>query len=180
MHFSTVAAALLFSGLLIGSVASSSPLASFVDLPSVVLVFGSTFALSAMAFGPQALGSALLHPVGLASSERVQSVWVFAGASALGSGMLGSLVGLVQMLQTLDDPTQIGAGVAVALLSALYGGGLGLGCLAVGLSNSEHQAAESRLGVALGAFLGVLLWSGAGLSAALLAFASLTVMATGL
>lgn len=36
-------------------------------------------------------------------------------------GMIGTLIGLVQMLRTLDDPSQIGVGMAVALLTTLYG-----------------------------------------------------------
>jgi len=36
-------------------------------------------------------------------------------------GMIGTLVGLVSMLATLDDPSTIGAGMAVALLTTLYG-----------------------------------------------------------
>lgn len=36
-------------------------------------------------------------------------------------GMIGTLMGLVQMLRNLDDPSQIGAGMAVALLTTFYG-----------------------------------------------------------
>ena len=35
--------------------------------------------------------------------------------------MLGTLIGLVQMLQQLDDPTAIGPAMAVALLTLFYG-----------------------------------------------------------
>ena len=43
------------------------------------------------------------------------------GAAAPAFGMIGTLVGLVQMLGTLDDPSKIGGGMAVALLTTLYG-----------------------------------------------------------
>ena len=36
-------------------------------------------------------------------------------------GMIGTLIGLVKMLATLDDPSAIGGGMAVALLTTLYG-----------------------------------------------------------
>ncbi|MGI9628809.1 MAG: motility protein A [Longimicrobiales bacterium] len=36
-------------------------------------------------------------------------------------GMVGTLIGLVQMLATLDDPSTIGPKMAVALLTTLYG-----------------------------------------------------------
>ena len=42
-------------------------------------------------------------------------------AAAPAFGMIGTLIGLVQMLKSLDDPSQIGGGMAVALLTTLYG-----------------------------------------------------------
>lgn len=43
------------------------------------------------------------------------------GESAPAIGMLGTLVGLVQMLNSLDDPSSIGPAMAIALLTTLYG-----------------------------------------------------------
>ena len=43
------------------------------------------------------------------------------GDSAPAFGMIGTLVGLVQMLSTMDDPSTIGPSMAVALLTTLYG-----------------------------------------------------------
>jgi len=43
------------------------------------------------------------------------------GAAAPAFGMIGTLIGLVQMLQNLTDPSSIGAGMAVALLTTFYG-----------------------------------------------------------
>lgn len=36
-------------------------------------------------------------------------------------GMIGTLIGLIQMLSELDDPSQLGSGMAVALLTTFYG-----------------------------------------------------------
>jgi len=36
-------------------------------------------------------------------------------------GMIGTLIGLVQMLQSMDDPSKIGPAMAVALLTTFYG-----------------------------------------------------------
>ena len=36
-------------------------------------------------------------------------------------GMVGTVIGLIQMLQNLSDPAQIGVGMAVALVTTLYG-----------------------------------------------------------
>ena len=43
------------------------------------------------------------------------------GTFAPAFGMIGTLIGLIQMLRTLEDPSNIGAGMAVALLTTFYG-----------------------------------------------------------
>lgn len=43
------------------------------------------------------------------------------GAFAPALGMIGTLIGLVQMLQNMDDPASIGPSMAVALLTTFYG-----------------------------------------------------------
>lgn len=43
------------------------------------------------------------------------------GEAAPAMGMIGTLIGLVQMLSAMDDPKQIGPAMAVALLTTLYG-----------------------------------------------------------
>ncbi|RBW52062.1 MotA/TolQ/ExbB proton channel family protein [Marinobacter sp. F3R11] len=53
--------------------------------------------------------------------EVAERVFRGIGESAPAIGMLGTLVGLVQMLNSLDDPSSIGPAMAVALLTTLYG-----------------------------------------------------------
>jgi chemotaxis protein MotA len=43
------------------------------------------------------------------------------GAVAPAMGMIGTLVGLVQMLAQMDDPSKLGPAMAIALLTTLYG-----------------------------------------------------------
>ena len=52
---------------------------------------------------------------------RGQGILGAMGASAPAFGMIGTLIGLVQMLATMEDPSAIGAGMAVALITTLYG-----------------------------------------------------------
>ena len=47
--------------------------------------------------------------------------WGDLGAMGPAWGMIGTLVGLVNMLQNMDDPGAIGPAMAVALLTTLYG-----------------------------------------------------------
>ncbi len=53
--------------------------------------------------------------------EVAERVFRGIGESAPAIGMLGTLIGLVQMLNTLDDPSSIGPAMAIALLTTLYG-----------------------------------------------------------
>jgi len=48
-------------------------------------------------------------------------VFSSAGDVAPAMGMIGTLIGLVQMLSQMDDPKSIGPAMAVALLTTLYG-----------------------------------------------------------
>jgi len=43
------------------------------------------------------------------------------GRYAPAFGMIGTLLGLIAMLQNMDDPSKIGPGMAVALITTLYG-----------------------------------------------------------
>lgn len=50
-----------------------------------------------------------------------QDVFTRMGDTAPAFGMIGTLVGLVLMLQSMEDPSAIGPAMAVALLTTLYG-----------------------------------------------------------
>ncbi len=52
---------------------------------------------------------------------RVQDVFRKMGTYSPAFGMLGTLIGLIQMLSTMDDPSTIGPSMAVALLTTFYG-----------------------------------------------------------
>ena len=53
--------------------------------------------------------------------EDGQRIFKAIGDSAPAFGMIGTLVGLVQMLANLADPATIGPAMAIALLTTLYG-----------------------------------------------------------
>jgi len=53
--------------------------------------------------------------------EEGKLIFKAMGDSAPAFGMIGTLIGLVQMLSTMDDPSSIGPSMAVALLTTLYG-----------------------------------------------------------
>jgi len=53
--------------------------------------------------------------------ELGQKIFKALGDIAPAMGMIGTLIGLVQMLANMDDPKSIGPAMAVALLTTLYG-----------------------------------------------------------
>lgn len=53
--------------------------------------------------------------------EMGSKVFATIGEYAPAFGMFGTLVGMVQMLSSMTDPSKIGQGMAVALLATLYG-----------------------------------------------------------
>lgn len=53
--------------------------------------------------------------------KRGQKLFRAIAGTAPSMGMVGTLIGLVQMLQQLDDPSAIGPAMAIALLTTLYG-----------------------------------------------------------
>jgi len=66
----------------------------------------------------------LLEQRGLARFERHRAaaeMWSGAADIAPAMGMIGTLIGLVQMFTAMRDPATIGAAMAVALLTTLYG-----------------------------------------------------------
>ncbi len=53
--------------------------------------------------------------------EAGRNIFATIGKYAPAFGMIGTLIGLVAMLANMDDPSSIGAGMAVALLTTMYG-----------------------------------------------------------
>ena len=54
-------------------------------------------------------------------NQAGQDMWRGVGHLAPAMGMIGTLVGLVQVLSNMSDPSSIGPAMAIALLTTLYG-----------------------------------------------------------
>ena len=191
MDIASVVGIVLAHVLIIASILMGAGLAAFIDVPSIVIVFGGTVAATMMAFpmnkftgvvgvfkkaflfalpdtpsqiDAMAEFAALARKEGLlALEEKLDSVEdpymvkglrlvvdgfppevvrdilssdLYAmqerhscgkaildkmGEVAPAFGMIGTLIGLVTMLKNLSDPSQIGSGMAVALLTTFYG-----------------------------------------------------------
>lgn len=72
---------------------------------------------------PEMVGTALTREreLYIERLDQGQAVMRAIGDAAPAFGMIGTLVGLVQMLSNMDDPAAIGPAMAIALLTTLYG-----------------------------------------------------------
>ena len=52
---------------------------------------------------------------------RVSKVWESAGAISPTIGIIGAVMGLIQVMKNLSDPSALGAGIAVAFVATVYG-----------------------------------------------------------
>lgn len=63
----------------------------------------------------------------LATQERhlraAARIWDAAGGYAPTLGILGAVLGLIHVMESLSDPTRLGAGIAVAFVATVYGVG---------------------------------------------------------
>ncbi len=81
----------------------------------------------------------------MARDEQGEQVFRAIGDVAPAMGMIGTLIGLVQMLSNMDDPQQIGPAMAVALLTTLYGAVLA-NSIAIPIADKlAHRNGEERL-----------------------------------
>ncbi len=72
---------------------------------------------------PQAIQEIMDTEVAFLRERHTLGADIFStmGSFAPALGMIGTLIGLVQMLQSMDDPSTIGPAMAVALLTTFYG-----------------------------------------------------------
>ena len=81
--------------------------------------------------------------------DNGQAIFKSIGDMAPAMGMIGTLIGLVQMLATMDDPKTIGPSMAVALLTTLYGAVIANAFALPIADKLGYRSAEERLNKAL-------------------------------
>jgi flagellar motor component MotA len=111
-----------------------SPLVIFLDVHSLsIVVLGTVFVTLSThgTAGCVALGKGLgriFFPAwstqaewGVSACQTVAQVAHTAGTSAILLAGCGAMIGLTQMFHALDDPSQIGPAMAMAMLTSFYG-----------------------------------------------------------
>jgi flagellar motor component MotA len=112
-------------GLLVVAILMGSPLGVFLDLPSALLVFGGGVLAWLAIVGdrwralPDALRAERPTAAQLDAAEDVarsgrRAVWLM--------GLVSTIIGLIQIMQGLDDPSALGPALAVAVMTLFYAG----------------------------------------------------------
>lgn len=117
--------AIIGSAIMLGA-----PLAIFFDLISAVLVGGIILCCTLWSFTPEAVITALRDSFREQIDDKERAINNYTVLSkmadfSVAAGIIGTIMGLVMMLQNMDDPTAIGPAMAVALLTMFYGTLLG-------------------------------------------------------
>lgn len=84
-----------------------------------------------------------------------QDVFRTWGSLAPAFGMIGTLIGLIQMLANIDDPSNIGPGMAVALITTFYGALLA-NLIFIPIAGKLAIRSEAEIAVKMAAIEGVL------------------------
>ena len=93
-----------------------------IDVPSAIITFGGMIA--GLLFAGVCISSML--KVFFSSNAEGEVVeegkrgWKLAAVLAMGMGATGTLIGLVIMLKSMDDPAALGPGFAIANLTTIY------------------------------------------------------------
>lgn len=126
-------------GILLGS-----GLMIFVDAPSLFIVVAGTAGILLASFGARGCAQATRGVLsgGAYRCEDTVAFLLTAGFGALGTGTVGTLIGLVQMLQQMDDPTKIGPAMAVAMLTSFYAIGIATGAFALAVGAARRRSAQ--------------------------------------
>jgi len=132
MNGAAIIGIILASGMVVLGIVVHSPLGTMFDLISVLFVILGLPAVLLVTYSPRRLREYGLggvvrmlqpdkgspwHPDAHLQAARIANT---AAVLAFLMGTVGTLIGVVQMLQQLDDPTMIGPALAVALLTNLY------------------------------------------------------------
>lgn len=124
MKLFVIVGEVLLIGLIIASIVIDTPIVVFIDIPSILIVVGVTFALQIISFKLDEINKAFSLCMGGSGTqdEIRKSVYFFESMvrNLLYSGVIGMMIGLIKMLQNLSNPETIGPSMAVASLTVIY------------------------------------------------------------
>ena len=112
-------------GLLLMGIMLGGELKLFIDWPSLMMTVGGGIVFCYGVHSPSDLNGALriangTGAVSPADAQRYDAVLETFSNTLIASGVIGTLIGMVNMLANMDNPKHIGPACAVAILTILY------------------------------------------------------------
>ena len=113
----------LILALVVLMVGIGSNLSAMIDPPSAIIVVGFTLGALLLSGCDLSLMVRAISPDNLSPDELATSArgWKLARFYSLAGGVIGSVIGWSIILANMDDPAAIGPGMAISLLTVLYG-----------------------------------------------------------
>ena len=130
MPLRRILSVLILLGTMTSAIKSGGEIWSFIDLPSILIIVGVVLSCTVWSFPLKHITTAFSDSYkGYAKDDNtaLQNHRIFNRMADLSviAGFVGTIIGLVLMLQNLEDPSAIGPAMAVALLTMFYGTILG-------------------------------------------------------
>jgi hypothetical protein len=118
------------------------------DLPGALLVFVTPLLILSGIYGwaapIDAFGYVLFRRRNAFAAQEAVSLFQLWAAMSLVCGFVVSTIGLVVMVSKLDDPANLGTGLACTLLSQLYGACVAMVCVACAAIILRRHPSSSR------------------------------------
>lgn len=115
----------IFIGLVAAACITSGGVLDFVDTPSLLFVLGGGLGVTLISFTLKDIGDAFSCVFGEEGAcgklRQAAYFWFALIRNLLAVGALGTLIGNIQMLGNLEDPSNIGPAMAVSLITIFYG-----------------------------------------------------------
>lgn len=120
-------AIVIFIAILVGTIILGTPITVFLNLPSILIIvlITATMLMASGLFNDfKRAFKVIMSRDNLFSKVEIEKSYLAIELTIkliINSGLLGSLIGLIQLLGTLNNPSTIGPNVAVMLLTLFYG-----------------------------------------------------------
>jgi flagellar motor component MotA len=115
---------LLYWGIILAAIIMGGGIGAFIDIPSIILIFGGTFGLMLVSYSPQEIADSvtctLLDSQDTHKIKQAAFFWFALVRILFGVGAISTIIGWMQMLGSLSDPNAIGPSMAISLLTFLY------------------------------------------------------------
>ena len=127
MKITMIAGIIVVASFLFFGIISGGSIILFIDIPSLLIVGGILIGGTLISFGfavpLKSLKEALFRG-GVQSLDELKlyvNFFNLASQLSIAGGIVGTLIGNINMLAHMDDPSLIGPSMSVALITVLYG-----------------------------------------------------------